>query len=87
MDWSDPTWGLYSGNGYSIEFSIGDDDPIQDMMLHVRGGGDVIAAIQQFARPLNWAVFDSSTSEFLDLDNPSQAGWEGSQAYRDKAIS
>lgn len=86
IDWSDSTWGMYEGEGFSIEFNVGGDDPISDMMLHVRGGGDAIAAIVKFARPLGWSVLDCSTSEFLDLDNPSQEGWEGFQAFRDKVI-
>ncbi|MGE3808440.1 MAG: hypothetical protein AB7K24_27570 [Gemmataceae bacterium] len=86
VDWSDPTWGLYAEHGFSIEFNVGKNDPIANMMLHVRGGGDAIAAIARFAKPLGWTALDCSTSEFLDLDNPSQAGWEGFQAYRDKII-
>jgi hypothetical protein len=86
VDWSDPTWGLYAGNGFSIEFNVGDDDPIDNVMLHIRGGGDAIAAIVMFARPLGWSALDCSTSEFLDLDHPSQEGWEGFQAFRDKII-
>jgi hypothetical protein len=86
VDWSDPTWGIYEGDGFSIEFSVGNDDPIAHMCLHVRGGGDAIAAIIRFARPLGWSALDCSASEFLDLDNPSQAGWEGFQAYRDRVI-
>jgi hypothetical protein len=86
VDWSAPTWGLYGGDGFSIEFNVGKDDPIAHMMLHVRGGGDAIAAIAGFAKPLGWSALDCSTSDFLDLDNPSQAGWEGFQAYRDKII-
>jgi hypothetical protein len=86
VDWSDLSWGLYEGDRYSIEFNVGKDDPISNIMLHVRGGGDAIAAIAQFAKPLGWSALDCSTSEFLDLENPSQAGWEGFQAYRDKII-
>lgn len=86
VDWSDPTWGQYLSDGYSIEFNVGNDDPIAHMMLHVRGGGDATAAIVSFARPLGWAALDCSTSEFLDLDNPSQEGWEAFQAFRDRAI-
>lgn len=86
IDWSDTTWGIYDVDGLSIEFNVGDDDPIANMMLHVRGGGDAIAAIVTFARPLGWSALDCSTGEFLNLDHPSQAGWEGFQAYRDKVI-
>lgn len=86
VDWSDPTWGCYEGDGFSIEFSVGADDPIDNMMLHVRGGGDAISAITKFARPLGWSALDCSTGEFLDPDRPSQAGWEAFQAYRDKLV-
>jgi hypothetical protein len=86
VDWSDPTWGIYGDDGFSIEFNVGKDDPIENMMLHVRGGGDAIAAITRFAKPLGWSALDCSTSEFLELDKPSQAGWQGFQAYRDKVI-
>lgn len=87
IDWSDTTWGIYESGGLSIEFNVGKDDPIGDMMLHVRGVGDAIAAIVAIARPLGWSALDCSTSKFLDLDNPSQVGWEGFQAFRNKIIA
>jgi hypothetical protein len=86
VDWSDRTWGIFEGDGFSIEFNVGKDDPIAHMMLHVRGGGDAIEAITRFALPLGWSALDCSTSEFLDLTDPSPAGWEGFQAYRDKIV-
>jgi hypothetical protein len=86
VDWSDPTWGIYDDDHFSIEFNVGEKDPIDDMMLHVRGGGDAISAILKFVRPQAWSALDTSAGEFLDLVNPSQAGWEGFQAFRDGAI-
>ncbi len=86
IDWSDPTWGIYDGDGFSIEFNVGSEDPIESIMLHVRGGGDAISAITSFARPLGWTALDCTTGELLDLDNPSQVGWENFQAFRDKVI-
>jgi hypothetical protein len=86
IDWLDPTWGLYQGTGFSVEFNLGRDDLIRNMMLHVRGSGDAISAITEFASPLGWSAFDCSTGEYLDLQNPSQAGWKGFQEYRDKVV-
>ncbi len=86
IDWSDPSWVLYGGDGYSTEFNVGKDHTISNMMLHVRGGGDAITAITRFAKPLGWSALDCSTSEFLDLDNPSPVGWECFQAYRDRIV-
>ncbi len=87
VDWSDPTWGGYLGEGFSIEFNMGNDDPIQDMMLHVRGGGDAISAIMRFVVPNGWVALDCSTSEFLDPANPSDAGWADFQELRDQVRS
>src|SRR5690348_1964040 len=86
VDWSDPSWGLYAGSGFSIEFSIGKDDPVQNIMLHVRGGGDAIGAIMKLVVPKGWTALDCSTSEFLDPAAPSDAGWVGFQEYRDKVF-
>jgi hypothetical protein len=82
IDWSDPTLGIFEGDGFSIEFNVGEDDPIQSIMLHVRGGGDAIAAIMSFVRPRGWSALDCSTGEFLDPNNPLQEGRKGFQAYR-----
>ena len=86
VDWSEPEWGLYEGDGFTIEFNTGSDDPIDSIMLHVRGGGDAIAVLLKFAKPNGWSLLDCSTSEFLDPQNPSAEGWEEFQAFRDKAI-
>jgi hypothetical protein len=86
IDWTDPTWGIYEGDGFSIEFNTGKDDPIDSIMLHVRGGGDAISAMLTFANPNGWSLLDCSTGEFLDPERPSSEGWEGFQEYRDKAL-
>ncbi len=86
IDWSEPTWGVYDGDGFSIEFNVGKDDPITSMMLHVRGGGDAISAIAAFVDPMGCVAIDCSSCDFLELDHISQPGWENFQAYRDKVI-
>lgn len=86
VDWSDPVYGIYEGEGFTIEFSMGKEDPLDSIMLFVRGGGDAITTLFQFANPNNWSLFDCSTSEFLDPENPSPVGWEGFQEFGDKAV-
>lgn len=83
VDWSDHTWGLYGGDGFSIEFNVGKEDPIQNMMLHVRGGGEAIPDIMRLVVANGWVALDCSTSEFLDPTAPSDEGWVGFQKYRD----
>jgi hypothetical protein len=84
VDWSDPAWGTYLGDGFVIEFNMGRHEIIDCIMLHVRGGGDAISAMMQFVAPNRWSALDCSDGEFLDPANPSQSGWLGFQAYRDK---
>jgi hypothetical protein len=86
VDWSDPTYGVYRGDGFTIEFPIRDNDPVDSLMLHVRGGGDPIAALLLFAQPNNWTLFDCSTSQIIAPDDPSQEGWEGFQKLRDTDV-
>lgn len=86
IDWSDPTWGIYDGNGFSFEFSMREEEEKDGFMVHVRGGGDAIGALIQFAEPNKWSLLDCSTGEFIDPDDPSPEGWEGFQAFRDKVI-
>jgi hypothetical protein len=87
VDWSDPAWGLYEGEDLSIEFNAGKANSLNSIMLHVRGGGDVIPTLLSFATPNGWLLLDMSTTEFIDPENPSAEGWEGFQEYRDRVIS
>jgi hypothetical protein len=88
VDWSDPTWGTYSGSGneFSIEFNVSNDDPVDNMMLHVRGSGDALSPIMAVVRPRAWAAFDCTTGEFLDPQNLSDRGWRAFQEFRDKIV-
>lgn len=86
VDWSDPTWGSYRGGGFSFEFNLGSKEPLEGFMVHVRGGGDAVAALVKFAKPNNWYLLDCSTGDWINNDNPSEEGWKGFQAYRDRVI-
>ena len=87
VDWSDPTWGIFEGDGFSFEFNVGEDKvETKDFMIHVRGRGDAVCSLLKFAVPNKWSLLDCSTSEFIDPTNPSNEGWEKFQAFRDRAI-
>jgi len=87
VDWSDPSWAVFDGDGFSIEFNVGSDDAIKDMMLHVRGGGDgAVASIMSFVTPHGWSALDCSTGDFLNPAAPSAAGWKQFQTYRDQVL-
>jgi hypothetical protein len=85
--WSDDLHGVFVGEDFSIEFDIGDEEPVTTIMLSVRGGGDAFGALKSFAVPNQWSLFDCSESSFLDLDSPTAEGFEAFQEFRDRAIS
>jgi hypothetical protein len=84
VGWSDPTWGMYLGDGFTFEFSTGKGDPVTTIMVHVRGDGDPIPSLLRAAVPNQWSLFDCSTSEFIDPNDPSQEGWTGFQQFREQ---
>ncbi|MFE7504369.1 hypothetical protein [Promicromonospora sp. NPDC057488] len=85
LDLSDPTWGFLVQPGWVIEFNIGREDPVESIMLHVRGGGDdVVQVVRETARVLGCRAFDCSSGDFIE-DGGSD-GWADFQAFRDRAI-
>ena len=70
VDWSDPDWGRYDGAGFSIEFNAGREDPVTNIMLRVKGGGDPVSAIKAFALPAGWTAVDVSSGDYLHLQDP-----------------
>ncbi|MCB0402949.1 MAG: hypothetical protein KDD41_12750 [Flavobacteriales bacterium] len=86
LDFSDPSWGRYEGNGFSIEFSTGDDESVNTIMLHVRGGGDPMPVITLILLEQKWEAMDCSTGEFMDCKNMDDTSWVEFQKFRDKII-
>ncbi|MGI5170402.1 hypothetical protein ACQEU3_39235 [Spirillospora sp. CA-253888] len=68
---------------WSIELNIGNDDPLESVMLHVRGGGDdVLAVVLRIAQSLGCRALDISTGEFLAEGQAE--GWHTFRQYRDR---
>ena len=87
VTWSTPTSGIYEGAGFAINVDTGKDDPLEAVMLHVHGAGDAVSALFALAIPNGWSLYDCSTDEFLDPEDPEAAGWDGFQKLRNKAVS
>lgn len=86
VDWSDPNLGILEAKEFSIEFNLGDEDPVTNMMLHVRGTGDPVTVIADLCKATGWRALDCSTGEWLDLADPLHEGWSAFQEFRDRAI-
>src|SRR4029453_8210949 len=84
VDWSDPAWGTYRGDGFSVEFNFQADGTVEGFALHIRGGGDPFPTIVALCARNDWAAVDYSTGELIDLEHPSRDSWAAFQQYRDK---
>ena len=77
VDFSDPAWGVLRTDAYTIEFGLGDDEPLHGVTLHVRGTDDVLPHVYTVVRALGLRAIDSWTGEFFDPEaaRSSLAGW------------
>lgn len=85
-DWSDPSWGIYECQFGSIEFSVGRNDPVDGLMLHVRAGAPIVGGILQLCQRLSCQAIDCGDGSFLDRAADPAAGLEKWQAYRDQVV-
>ncbi|MFV0135121.1 hypothetical protein ACLGIH_18190 [Streptomyces sp. HMX87] len=84
-DLSDPSWGELLGAGWSMELGMGSEDPVDTVMLHIRGRGDgVLPHVLRLADALGCKALDLSTGSFLAAGDT--AGWHAFQAYRDRVV-
>jgi hypothetical protein len=81
----DPTYGQLAGADWSMELHIGAGDPIDTIMLCVRGkGDDVVARVVGLATALDCHAFPTSGGEVLDPADT--ASWHADQAARERVV-
>ncbi len=69
--WSDG-WGRWEGDGGTVTFDMGDEEPVQTLDLHVdTDDEDVVLRILDLTGSQGWRAGDSGDGDFLDLlDDP-----------------
>ena len=69
IDFSDPYWGMLGLEKGSIEFSIGDEDPVECIMLYIRG--EVFDIIEEICQKASWQAFNTLTGDRMYFEkNP-----------------
>jgi hypothetical protein len=88
IDNDDTTWMTLDEETFSMEFNVGDDDPINCITLHVRGTGqEALKSIKMFCEKLNCQALDTTESEIIDFNEETNKGFSEWQEYRDKVIN
>jgi hypothetical protein len=85
-DFSDPSWGVVDGDGWSIEVNLGKDDVCRGFAFHVRGGGEAVGAVAAVLKHLNLRALDAQTGEFFSAGAEAQASFARWRAFRDRVV-
>lgn len=86
VDFSDPSWGIFEGPDFSVEFNIGNDGQVDGFAMHVRGGDAAAGFVADLLVRCGWRAFDpASESGIFDpaLAIESLQRW---RKYRDHAL-
>lgn len=85
-DWSEPSWGIYSCGGDSIEFNMGKAETNDGFMLHVRASDAVVSSIVVLCQKNSWQAIDASNGEFLEQSSDPAASLRAWSRYRDQIL-
>ncbi|MDX3353702.1 hypothetical protein PV703_10310 [Streptomyces sp. ME01-24h] len=85
VDLANPTWGELSGPTWSIELNIGSEDPVDSVMLHIRGSSDdVLTPVLRLAEALRCKALDCAEGDLIAPGRTS--GWHTFQQFRDRVF-
>ena len=84
VDWSNPAWGVYDGDGWSIEFNHQVEGLCKALMLHVRGEGDPVGAILRICADTGWVALDMTQGKVIHAGSNASAGWKKFQRFRQR---
>jgi hypothetical protein len=82
----DKTWMTLDSETFSIELNIGDDEPISNIMLHVRGDDMAIHAIELLCKTFNLQALDTTESELIDFSKNTNDGFAKWREYRNLVL-
>ena len=84
INWSEPTYGWVEIGASHLGFNLARSPARISIWVH--GGGDPVTPIVALCKANNWAAFDTTTADFIDLNRPSPPSWDDFNAFRDAAL-
>ncbi len=86
-DFSNPSWGVIEGNGFSIEVNMGEQEECKGFAFHVRGGDVAAFVICEILKNLGLRAFDSSSETGLfEIGSGDVVALQRWRQYRDKVL-
>ncbi len=65
IDWNNPVLGNFNNEYYSIDFSLGDSEIIDSILLYIRGEFLPKKEILALCEPQGWKAIDIDRGEYL----------------------
>ncbi len=84
-DFSNPDWGLFEWDGFSIEFQMGEGEECRSITFLIRGGGNPTSLIAALLDRLQLRGIDCQAGEFFNVD-AARASFGSWQRYRDQIV-
>ena len=87
VDFSDPSWGVIDGDGWSLEINLGDMEECQGFAFHVRGEGAAIGAVDAILKRLNLRAIDpSSETGIFSPGSDAVQSFDRWRSYRNQVV-
>ena len=87
LNLANPEWGILEGDGFHMEFNIGQRDPVDTIMLHVRGGDGALRSIHRICEHTGWRALDTTTGDFINFAQDPTKGLRQWRTYRDRVVA
>ncbi len=82
IEWDRPVQGSYRGAAVSVDVELPSQGVVDSIALHLGGVRNPMPVVVRICRQNNWVAFDSAAGTFLDLQEPSEAGWVSGVLFR-----
>jgi len=86
-DASDPAWVRVDGPGFSVEVNIGDEMPLTQFALHVRGGDQAVGFIATLLETLQLRAFDPGSGTGIFDPATAIESMKRWRQYRDQVLA
>lgn len=86
-NWTDSACGVFDFADGSIEFSLGESDPCDGFVMHIRASSAVVPTLVAMCIAERWQALDWSTNEFLERMAEPSAGLKQWRQFRDEVVA
>ena len=85
-DFSDPSWGVIDGPGYSVEVNMGQAEEVDSFAFHVRGGDLVVGLIADLLDHLKVGALDPQSDTGIFQRDKALESLRRWREYRDQVV-